>query len=694
MTRNLALLTPFICVLGVLGLTQPAPAGMEPGVLVRLYDVSEPMHLLPEIAPGEKPNVVRVLPGLDLRTEQGAFAPLEDNFITEVVGLLKIEQAGTYTFRLLSDDGSRLWLDGVVVVDHDGPHGPEPKDGTIELKAGMHRLRVLHFEAGGGEQLTVQWRLPGAAEEAEFAAIPPGALFHDSDESRAASPGKKRVVHPLRRGLPGDGSPVIGMHPGFVAELEGEAPYQMIPPPELPGLRLQARLRPHTVGSFILLRPEPAATGLVSWAALNDPPYASQVEHELQLAAAVAGQPGLQRVFAERIDGVTQGCVFRMAQDVPGTIRGVQRTTRGLVVLASDLPVTEEQPEGKGRVRMALSDHAVFELMAVRSEANGFELEFSHPLDPRVGWDPDDYYVEQWPFDPEAGVGPLRDGTSIPVKSASVSPDRTRVFLELEGLRPASMVYLRLLPPCVSADGDLPWSTEAWYTLLTLPTERKGKALPRPSGKPQNVLSAEERAAGWKLLFDGKSTDQWLGYGKDSFPAEGWQVRDGCIVRVGPGGDIMTREEFTDFELALEWRICPGGNSGIFYRVDGSLPYAWASGPEMQVLDNREHYDGANTKTSAGSNYALHAPVRDVTVPVGFFNQARILVQGNHVEHWLNGVKVVEYELGGPEWKELVAASKFKSMPHYGQSPKGHIVLQDHGDRVWYRDIKIRPITE
>ena len=690
MTRNLTWLAPFVCIAMASGGVQPAQAALEPGVLVRLYDVSEPMHLLPEIAPGEKPNTVRVLPGIDLRTEQGAFAPLEDNFITEVVGLLKIEQPGSYTFRLLSDDGSRLWIDGAVVVDHDGPHGAVPKDGTIALKAGTHRLRVLHFEAGGGEQLTVEWRLPGAAEDAEYAPIPAALLFHDSDAARETTPGKKRVVHPLRRGLPGDGSPVIGMHPGFVAELESRAPFQLIPPPVLPGLKIQAQLHGHTVGSFILLPPEPAASGLVSWAALNDPPYASQVENELQLAAAGAGQPGLKRVFAERIDGVTQGCVFRMAQDVPGTIRGVQRTTQGLTVLVSGLPVTEDQPEGKGRVRLTPTAHNVFELMAVRCQANGFELEFSAPLDPRVGWDPEDYYVEQWPFDARAGIGPLRDGTSIPVKSASVSADRTRVFLEIESLRPSSMIYLRLLPPCVSEDGYLPWSTEAWYTLLTLPTERKGQVLLRPKGEPQNVLSAEERAAGWRLLFDGKSTDQWLGYGKDSFPSEGWQVRDGCLVRVGPAGDIMTKEEFKNFELAVDWRICPGGNSGIFYRVDGSLPYAWASGPEMQVLDNREHYDGTNTKTSAGSNYALHAPVRDVTNPVGFFNQARILVQGNHVEHWLNGVKVVEYELGSPEWKELVAASKFKSMPHYGLSPRGHIVLQDHGDRVWYRNIKIR----
>ena len=112
----------------------------------------------------------------------------------------------------------------------------------------------------------------------------------------------------------------------------------------------------------------------------------------------------------------------------------------------------------------------------------------------------------------------------------------------------------------------------------------------------------------------------------------------------------------------------------------------------MQVLDNREHVDGRNAKTSAGSNYALHAPVGDVTEPVGLFNRARILVLGNHVEHWLNGIKIVEYDLGSPEWAQRVADSKFTSMPNYGRTPKGHLVLQDHGDMVWYMNIKIRAI--
>jgi len=157
-------------------------------------------------------------------------------------------------------------------------------------------------------------------------------------------------------------------------------------------------------------------------------------------------------------------------------------------------------------------------------------------------------------------------------------------------------------------------------------------------------------------------------------------------------GDIMTNEEFSDFELQIEWKISPGGNSGIFFRASEKREESWHTAPELQVLDNVAHKDGLDPQTSAGSNYALHAPVRDVTRPAGEYNHVRLLVQRNHVEHWLNGVKIVEYEIGSPEWQQLVANSKFGVLPDYGRYPTGHILLQDHGDEVWYRNIKIRPL--
>jgi hypothetical protein len=185
----------------------------------------------------------------------------------------------------------------------------------------------------------------------------------------------------------------------------------------------------------------------------------------------------------------------------------------------------------------------------------------------------------------------------------------------------------------------------------------------------------------------------WRGFKKTELPA-GWQVIDGALTRVGPGGDIITKETYESFELTLEWKISPGGNSGVFFHVveDSKLDYVWQTGPEMQILDNRGHADGKIPNTSAGSNFAMHAPTRDVTKPVGEWNQARLLVDGPHVEHWLNGEKIVEYELWSDAWARAVQASKFKSMPLYGESRTGHIALQDHGDWVAFRNIKIRRI--
>jgi hypothetical protein len=195
----------------------------------------------------------------------------------------------------------------------------------------------------------------------------------------------------------------------------------------------------------------------------------------------------------------------------------------------------------------------------------------------------------------------------------------------------------------------------------------------------------------WRTLFDGRSLDAWRGFRNDRVPA-GWQAVDGALTRVGEGGDLITRDEFGDFELALEWKVAEGGNSGIMYRVTEDAAATYETGPEMQVLDDARHKDGESRLTAAGSAYGLYAAPAGVVKPAGEWNAVRILVRGSHVEHWLNGVKVVEYELGSPDWKGKVEASKFKQWPGYGRAAKGHIALQDHGDRVAYRDIKIRTL--
>jgi hypothetical protein len=199
---------------------------------------------------------------------------------------------------------------------------------------------------------------------------------------------------------------------------------------------------------------------------------------------------------------------------------------------------------------------------------------------------------------------------------------------------------------------------------------------------------------GWKILFDGKSTDSWRSYRGTTFPRTGWVVENGCLrhrAKAG-GGDIVTKEKFENFELKLEWKVAPGGNSGIMYRVSEEGLATWHTGPEMQILDNERHNDGKNPLTSAGSLYALIAPSKDVSKPAGEFNHVRLIVNGDHVEHWLNGEKIVEYELNSKDIQTRIANSKFKDYPKFAREKTGHIALQDHGDDVWFCNIKIREL--
>lgn len=206
---------------------------------------------------------------------------------------------------------------------------------------------------------------------------------------------------------------------------------------------------------------------------------------------------------------------------------------------------------------------------------------------------------------------------------------------------------------------------------------------------PSNTLSGHERSSGTQLLFDGRSTAGWRGYRKTDCPA-GWQVVDGALTRVGEAGDLVTLEEFASFDLQFEWRVAPGANSGVMFRVSEDHDAPWESGPEYQILDDLAHKAGLDPRTAAGSNYAMHAPLADVARPAGDWNQARITVCGPQVDHWLNGQKIVSYELWSADWKERVAQCKWKDRPDYGQRRSGHIALQDHGDWVAFRNLKIQ----
>jgi hypothetical protein len=214
---------------------------------------------------------------------------------------------------------------------------------------------------------------------------------------------------------------------------------------------------------------------------------------------------------------------------------------------------------------------------------------------------------------------------------------------------------------------------------------------PPPSSTAQNSLTDAEKAAGWRLLFDGQTTTGWRNYGKPTI-SDGWTVRDGGLTRTGAGGDIITNDQFRNFELSIDWKIETGGNSGIFYRASEDSDAIYWNAVEMQVLDDAKHPDGQSRMTSAGAAYDLYPSPAGHVHAGGEWNTARLIVNGNHVEHWLNGFKLLEYELGSRDWDSKVKGSKFAPHPRFGKNAQGHIGLQDHGNVVAYRNIKIRAL--
>ncbi len=856
-------------------LEHPKDTPLGHGVSVRVYQIGESMARLRTLVPGQTPNWSHVLPVLDLRTERGDFGKATDAFITHVDGFLEIPEDGSYEFQLISDDGSKLFLDDTVVVDHDGLHGSTAMEGTVELTKGRHKLFVEHFENGGGEQLTLNWRPPGAEA---FVLVPNDVLRAPKGEVRVTSPGNKKLEKIVPRYAPGDGGPLDGVHPAFdlmTVRPEGFEPrvggMDWLPDGRLviccweprggvyvldgvqgddrakitvkriaEGLAEPLGLKVVDGRIFVLQKQELTelidhdkddvideyrcvangwgvtanfhefAFGLVhkdghfyatlataidpggastqpqnqdrgkvvkiamdgsfayvaeglrtpngiglgfgggifitdnqgDWIPVSkllhleegaffggrsvdfdgtadktgtppvvwlpqgeignspgEPGLRTEGPYEGQMAHAEITHGGLKRVFVEEVKGGLQGCVFRFTQ---GLEAGINRWTRGpdgAIYVGGIGSSGNWGQTGKlrhGLQRLKHNGTSVFEMLRVSATASGFRIDFTEPLADPAGIDPQDFVIQQWRYQPTKNYGGPKLGVeTLPVRSVTRSKDRRSVHLVIPGLKEGHVAYLRLARTVRGAGGKAPWSTEAWYTLTKRPDPAVDGDVALPPPEPlQNRLTPAQRKAGWQLLFDGTSCEHFRGFKREDLPGA-WSAQDGTLAfdpEHEDRGDILTKAQYESYVLELEWRVAPKGNSGVMFHVGESEGAPWATGPEMQILDNEGHPDGRARKTSAGANYALDAPALDVTRPPGRWNRARLVVDGTRIEHWLNGWKLLEYELGSEAWKARVATSKFKDMQAYGSLRKGHIGLQDHGDVVAFRNLRIKPL--
>ncbi|MGB3587605.1 MAG: DUF1080 domain-containing protein [Tunicatimonas sp.] len=236
-------------------------------------------------------------------------------------------------------------------------------------------------------------------------------------------------------------------------------------------------------------------------------------------------------------------------------------------------------------------------------------------------------------------------------------------------------------------------SISSWLTLsCSSPSDSVSTANDEEPSAETATTSAE---SDWTMLFDGSSMDAWRNFKSDT---SAWRIEDGALNTTGGSGDLITKETYENFELEFDWRITEGGNSGVIYlsQEDDQYNSTFETGPEYQLIDDESYGTVHNIELEknqmSGANYALNEPQDVQLKPLGEYNQGKIVVDNGHVEHWLNGRKVVEYDLWTDEWNTRVAETKFKDMPDYGKSKSGHIALQDHGDPIWFKNIRIRKL--
>ncbi len=425
-------------------------------------------------------------------------------------------------------------------------------------------------------------------------------------------------------------------------------------------------------------------------AILNIGPYNDQMIH------GDVTHGGIKRVFIDEVDGVKQGAAFRFMQGLDAGVNRLIWGPDGNLYAGGIGSGGNWRHEGHLWYSLngfSYNEKSTFEMLAVRAKTDGMEIELTEPILAGTNLKVEDFDVQQYYYvaTPAYG-GPKKGEEVLKVVSVNLSEDRKKIFLEIDGIKERKVVYIHIKQPFISQSRQSLWSTETWYTMTKIPANKPGFKSSTPA---HNTLSEAEVKEGWELLFDGKSIDKWHSYNGEGLNPEWVVTPAGELHLTKRGGkDIVTNEEFENYELTLEWKIIKGGNSGLMFNIVEDPKYGsmWHTGPELQFLDDKRHRDSKLPSHRAGSLYDL-IPTTPVTAnEAEEWNRIRLIIKDGHAEHWQNGYKVVEYEMFSPAWDEMVSKSKFKNKPDFGKFKKGRFGLQDHGDKIWFRNIKVREL--
>ncbi len=616
-------------------------SGLQSGLNLRVFSVKRGVidDTIPLIKGGQSPNVVVKVPVLALN-DMATVVGLDKQVFVSVNGFLRTNKSGAYVIRLSSMGPARMFLGEKPAIEIglnwlNGSYVIGVRETRVALKVGNHPL-LIEYLPHGQPQLKLEWKRVG---ERRFETIPAEHLFSAKSDEKM-TPGPKILQEPRNR------NPWVGQWPVSLRKVLRSARPSLYKVQNAPSRYGVASLR---LGTTDLAWLPDGTWGRGVYRIVSGP-----LRDQL-LIDDIYQKTG--RVALDNVEGRSQGCL------IPVGYRG-----------ASNL-----RPAGV----------AAYEMKAVRAYSNGLQIEFSTPMAAGIGHDPADYALRQWHYsaDKNYGCKPAEEEV-LNIKSVTVSADRLRVFLECEEMRAGNVVHAKLGYGLHNEQGKPLWAREAWYSLIKIPKRTHAVA---PHLRPINRLTTKEATEGFRLLFNGKDLNGFKGFNTPTY-APAWKVENG-VIAVHPeldGGDLTTTEQYGDFELRLEWKASMGANSGILYRASETQKYAYLTGPEMQILDDERHGDGLSLLTSAGSMYAIAGRSWDMLRPAGSWNEVRIIAKGKHIQHWLNGARVVSVNIGSELWTRQVSESKFERRADFGTFPKGHIVLQDHGDRVWFRNIRIR----